>query len=308
MTEIIQKQTAKEDSNNIQIGVQNIYQGMSPQQAADLSIKLFYDNFPKLQEDAKKLIDERITEFTNGLISNLSKKGFEKFEVFSDPDMQYVLYEAQKGYARNGDMDLLSMLIATIEERCNAENNSLLKITLNESVNIIPRLLPQHINMITLVFLIRESVAEDINDFNTFKRYAGEIIEFAKGVKADECSNLHLIQLGVAKEIQLPNEIGVIFSHYYKRVFIFAPKPEKKGLTKFGINSKDILVLNSRNETVDINTYLISEIPEIEVLMDMFDNNKPIRYIGLTNIGRLIAIKNWEIKTGKKIDSSIWIK
>ena len=279
---------------------------MSPQQASELSVKLFYDNFPKLQEDAEKLVDERITEFTDGLISSLSNAGFENYKVFSDPDMQYTLYEAQKGYARNGGMDLLSTLIATIEERCKANNNSILKITLNESVNILPRLLPQHINMITMVFLVRESVRLNIKDIDSLRDYINEVMTLGNAIEFSDSNILHLLQLGIAREITFGEDLGVLLSTNYKDVFSFV-QPEKQGLTKFGIGSEDIMILDNQNETVDIKTFLVSKIPAIEVLFDLFDN-RGLGSINLTNTGKIIAIKNWEIKTGKKIDPSVWIK
>lgn len=52
-TKIIQK--AAIGSDTTQIGSQNNYYGITAEKASELAIKLFMDNFPKLQEDAKKL-------------------------------------------------------------------------------------------------------------------------------------------------------------------------------------------------------------------------------------------------------------
>lgn len=50
---IIQKAAMGADTT--QIASQNNYYGMTAEQASNLAIKLFMDNFPKLQEEAKKL-------------------------------------------------------------------------------------------------------------------------------------------------------------------------------------------------------------------------------------------------------------
>ena len=59
-TKIIQK--AALGSDTTQIGEQNNYYGMTAEEASNLAIKLFMDNFPRLQEEAKKIAKERAEE------------------------------------------------------------------------------------------------------------------------------------------------------------------------------------------------------------------------------------------------------
>lgn len=59
-TKIIQK--AAMGSDTTQIGSQNNYYGITAEKASELAINLFMDNFPKLQEDAKRVAKERAEE------------------------------------------------------------------------------------------------------------------------------------------------------------------------------------------------------------------------------------------------------
>ena len=88
-TKIIQK--AALGSDTTQIGEQNNYYGMTAEEASNLAIKLFMDNFPRLQEEAKKIAKERAEELCKDIVDKLEKQGKTNFSEFSDPDIQYIL-------------------------------------------------------------------------------------------------------------------------------------------------------------------------------------------------------------------------
>lgn len=69
-TKIIQK--AALGSDTTQIGEQNNYYGMTAEEASNLAIKLFMDNFPRLQEEAKKIAKERAEELCKNIVDKLT--------------------------------------------------------------------------------------------------------------------------------------------------------------------------------------------------------------------------------------------
>ena len=92
-TKIIQK--AALGSDTTQIGEQNNYYGMTAEEASNLAIKLFMDNFPRLQEEAKKIAKERAEELCKDIVDKLEKQGKTNFSEFSDPDIQYILNKSR---------------------------------------------------------------------------------------------------------------------------------------------------------------------------------------------------------------------
>ena len=93
-TKIIQK--AALGSDTTQIGEQNNYYGMTAEEASNLAIKLFMDNFPRLQEEAKKIAKERAEELCKNIVDKLKKQGKTNFSEFSDPDIQYILNKSHQ--------------------------------------------------------------------------------------------------------------------------------------------------------------------------------------------------------------------
>ena len=84
-TKIIQK--AALGSDTTQIGEQNNYYGMTAEEASNLAIKLFMDNFPRLQEEAKKIAKERAEELCKNIVDKLKKQNLTEqklHELLSD--------------------------------------------------------------------------------------------------------------------------------------------------------------------------------------------------------------------------------
>ena len=61
-------------SNTTQIGIQNNSYGLTPEATSKLAIDLFMENFPKLQEEANKIVRTRVDELVKEIISEIEKK------------------------------------------------------------------------------------------------------------------------------------------------------------------------------------------------------------------------------------------
>ena len=78
---ITQKATVGDGTT--QIGVQNNFLGITSEKASELAIKLFMENFPKLQEEARMVAKERAEELCKGIIEKLKEDGKTDFCEFA---------------------------------------------------------------------------------------------------------------------------------------------------------------------------------------------------------------------------------
>lgn len=170
-------QKAAIGSDTTQIGTQNnnYYEGLTPIQASQLAIDLFMDNFPKLQEAAMKTVQERVDEIIQEIISKIEEKYAGNYSAFSKPDMQYILVEAEKGYARKGTPELCSILSSLIADRTACPENSYLEMVLDKAIEIAPSLLPHHLDYLTLIFLYKSVRFRDISTLDDLKNRYYEI-------------------------------------------------------------------------------------------------------------------------------------
>lgn len=158
-------------SDTTQIATQNNYYGMSGEDASKLAIKLFQENFPILQEEAKAVAEQRVDEFCSRIINELVEHGKNDFSEFSDPDMQYVLYKAQQEYARFGTDDLLEILSKILVERVRYNDNQYMKIILDEAIEVAKVLKPEHLNYMTLIFFCKQVVFKEVKSKDTLKEH-----------------------------------------------------------------------------------------------------------------------------------------
>jgi len=105
---------------------------LTPQEACNEAIQLFYDNFPRLQADAKALVEKLVRELMDEIAAKLSKEQIVDMSPFGQPDVQYVMLEAQKSYARFGTTESLELLSTLVVERIKQDVGDVcLKITID---------------------------------------------------------------------------------------------------------------------------------------------------------------------------------
>lgn len=166
---VIQK--AAVGSDTTQIANQNNYYGMTAEEASNLAIKLFMDNFPKLQEEARKIAEERAEELCKNVIAKLERQGKKDFSDFSDPDIQYILNKSHQEYARFGTDTLFDLLSELIINRINFNNDFYIKIILDEAVDIVKSLSEAHLNYLSLTFLCKQVKLQYINSVEALKNH-----------------------------------------------------------------------------------------------------------------------------------------
>ena len=168
MSDIIEiTQKSAPASNSTQIGVQ--YVGMTPEQAAKQTIDLFMDNFPKLQSLAKETAELRATELCNEILKKLEEKQVKDFTPFTQPDVQFVLYEAQKNYARFGEKEVMKILTELIANRIQNDDKGHFKRIVDNAVTVACELSSTQLDCLSTLFMltkVRFSNIITIEDLN----------------------------------------------------------------------------------------------------------------------------------------------
>ena len=145
------------------------YIGMSPQEATELAFKLFFENFPKLQEEAVKIVEERVKKFLENLIVNIDKN---KLDAFKDPGVQYSLFDAQKQYVKYGNESMLDILVRIVSERINHfDENLAFNVVLDKAIEIAELLSQEHLDYLSGLFLTTKVVFNNINNIDQLKSH-----------------------------------------------------------------------------------------------------------------------------------------
>ena len=186
-----------------QVGVQNNYYGLTPQQACQMTMELFYNNFPKLQEEAKALVEKRVTELMDEIAAQLCKKNITDMSPLAEPDVQYAIFEAQKNYARFATNESLSTLSSLVAERIRQNDSGIcLKVAIDKAISIIGMLSPSQLDYLSLLFMVTRVKFPDIKTTEDLKaRFEHLSTVFAGAVNS---SWEHLNMLGCL-QLDLPN-------------------------------------------------------------------------------------------------------
>ncbi|MBM7835699.1 LPO_1073/Vpar_1526 family protein [Clostridium sardiniense] len=274
-----QKINSGDNSTNIQSNEVTIINnsGISYSDVKDIAMNVFKSNFYDLGEKVEKIIQERAEEILDEYLENLNSKNPEYIKNTEDPDIRYVIYEAQKSYARRGNQVSKELLVETLVNRTVNKGNSIQELVLNESLNIIPKITSKQIDILTLIFI---------------NRYVNYLIEYP----IDVFSNLNSI---IRSDMIINNNMG-LFGHL-----------EYTSCLNVSIGSCDynrIIELKfPQIKNTEEAKKIINGNRELSLMENMWDNSKLCNSL-LTSVGIAIAIANIKIKTGMNFDLGIWIK
>jgi len=268
----------KKRRENSYVSIENNY-GLTVKDVFELSMLLFDENFPKLQQIACDTAERRVDQLMKEVFHKLSENDYRNYESFTDPDTQYVLFEAQKNYARIGDDALKDLLVSLIYDRVNCEK-SLLCVALNEAIIATSKILPKHYDHITLLFILhRTQHGED--EFRTIEDVKRDIEDSILPFINEKISyhdSLQMLSAGVANKRDIPYGLDSLLRMKY-------------GSIVTGYSFKDFVLL----------------VPELYKLSS-FNENALLGLIELTNSGVAIALSNYNIKTNKHLSISKWIR
>lgn len=152
-------------SETTQIATQNNYYGMTPNEACNMTMKLFQDNFPVLEQKAVAAAKKKAEELMKKVIEKLEKDNVRDYSPFGEPDVQYVFLEAQKSYARFGTEDKLSLISKLLSHRITNNNeDSTYKVLLDKAIEITPLLTEEQTDYISLLFLTTKVKFDSIKE------------------------------------------------------------------------------------------------------------------------------------------------
>ena len=275
-----QKIDSGDNSTNIQGKEVTIINnpGLSYSDVKDIAMSVFKSNFYDLGEKVEKIVQERAEKILDDYLESLNSKNPEYIKNTEDPDIRYVIYEAQKNYARRGEQISKKLLVETLVNRTVIKGNSIQELVLNEALETIPKITEKHITILTLIFLSR--YLNYAIDYPTYKfSYINSIIR--DGLIIDNNSYSLFQHLEYVSCLNL--SIGSVnYTYLIQNKF-----PQIKNEEK----SKSI----------------ISDDKELSIMLDMWDNSQ-LCNSSLTSVGIAIAVSNIKAKTGLDCDLGIWIR
>lgn len=138
------------EKKNITVSVQNV--GLQPKDACELAMKLFYENFPKLQEEAEKTVRARVEELCSEIVNKIVASNGGNFSSFSDPDIQYCLIKAQEDYARFGTKELKERLATLISKRVCYDSEFKVKTVIDQAIQTAKYLASNDLDFLSIIF------------------------------------------------------------------------------------------------------------------------------------------------------------
>ncbi len=150
-----QAQEAGDNSTNYQAGKDIHVHGLSIDEARTVALDVFRSNALELAGVAQTLAVARAEQLTNEFLTKLETAIPERVDQLADPDVQSVVFQAQKEFARSGENDLRVALVDLLAARVGEEERNLRTLALNEAIVSAPKLTEKQRRAIGWVFYLR---------------------------------------------------------------------------------------------------------------------------------------------------------
>lgn len=269
--------------NNQAQGNISIYNGLSYAEVKEIFYDLFQQNFYRLSDEAKEIVDQRCKDFIDKFLSQLISKNPNGLTHARDPDFQYDLITAQINYARCGDPELADMLITLLVERTKEPERSLRQIVLNESIAVVSKLTKEELDALTATFVLEyHSEKLKFDNISYLASYITTyILSFWSSTRNENSVIAHLCYTGCG------------FHTFYATV----------GLEEF---LKSRYVGSPNEKFYDLKTSIENEDSKIKPFFDQF-NTCIINHMPLTTVGIAIGYANLCRITGEEFNLSKWL-
>lgn len=270
---------AGDSSTNIQGKDVTINQnnGMNYSEVRQVAMDVFKSNFYDLGEGIENLLYKRAEEIINKYLEKLLKDSPESLPNTKDPDIRYSIYNVQKNHVRLGDEEIADLMVDALVERTKLKDQNLLKLIMNESLEVMPKLTMKQIDILTILFILRY-----VNLNNVFKLNSlSDIISiFSEDIPRNEWFYQHLNFTGCISISDVGSvDLEDLLTEYYR---------------------KDL------PQDVDIKNYLMNQQSPLTKVFDAWKNSR-LESSSLTSVGIAIALSNFKRKTDFDWDLNIWI-
>jgi len=238
VTQVMRDQTQKtgDNSTNIQAGSITVYQGLSVTEVRQLALDVFRANFFELAGDARDVAKQRAEEVTEAFLKKLQQEHADGLRQAQEPDFQHAMFTVQKEYARCGDKDLGDLLVDLLVERTKHESRSILQIVLNESLSVAPKLTPDQLSVLSLVFLFKYTKQLGVHERQELLAYLDRYVApFADSITDKVACYQHLEYSGCGTVGLGSNNLPLIFRIHYGALF-------SKGFEEPQLQSKQLSI------------------------------------------------------------------
>lgn len=123
-------------------------------QAKEIAVRVFRENFMHLSEKADRIACMRIKTLVDDFIDRLYDESLDLIERLEEPAIQAALYNVQREYAKTGDDELKEQQIELLMSRINAQEHSLRQIVLDEAILTVSKISQDQFDFMAFIFMI----------------------------------------------------------------------------------------------------------------------------------------------------------
>lgn len=165
----VQKQNGGDNSQNIQVNG-NVTCGLSYADARQIALDVFNANCQTMMSEAARVAEIRANKIVDDFIKKLYEEHPDLSYRLQEPSVQYSTFSVIKNYVKTGDEDLKERLLKMLMHRLEVKDRSIEQIVLDESIEILPKLTQDLIDVLSLVFsaiYVRHNII-NLDTFNNF--------------------------------------------------------------------------------------------------------------------------------------------
>lgn len=337
----IQKQEVGNNSNAYQangnITVVNQYT-LAEEQAYKICKEIVENNIIKFSGDAIETAIQEFKEFADLYVEKITKQEEDVVEKiinrFKEPNMQYAIFEAQKGYAKYGDEEKAEKLVQLLIEKGKQKTGSQKDILIDDAIEKISKITNNQLNILS--YLVSNTIifhTVNLQQMKTF--FLDRILKFYNAIdlKTFNSDIQYLMQIGCIRQFsiaqignKLINQIKELYGGYFSAGFtrqdfeseygtvndnIIVPCLTNNELWQTNFVSKNDIEQLKTDLKINENQYnilnkfynkLITDAKIKETLLqlepnigELLNDNSQIHNIELMPLGKLIGIKNYEV-------------
>ena len=134
-----------------------IQSGITPDDMRKI-LSALSEQLPTYAAVAREIVDARMADFEQRILSRFAESDSVNPEAFKDPDFQYLLTRAQHAYARRGDQEIGDLLVSMIAERSKLEKPDRLSMSLNSAIEVAATLTENEFAELTICFLLKHTI------------------------------------------------------------------------------------------------------------------------------------------------------
>jgi hypothetical protein len=214
-----QQQESGDNSQNIQAQTINQY-GLSYRDVKAIVEDETNAKFREFLDIANIAAKERDDYITNSVLEKIQNTNPLLLEAFKEPSMKAALYSAQKGYVISGEKEVGDLLVDILVDRANQQERDLKQIVLDESLEVVPKLTLNQLDTLTLIFLLKYSTKQGINNLESFKSYLEIWLKpFTVNLSKESSCYQHLEYCNCGSMSVASITIEEIFMQNYKGLF-----------------------------------------------------------------------------------------